>query len=40
LLDDVIQVLDLAHDDPLPLSGINGFESRNSGMIVEITHLA
>src|ERR1019366_8563528 len=28
LLDDVVQVLDLAHDDPLPSSGINGFESR------------
>src|ERR1035438_8435237 len=27
LLDDVVQVLDLAHDDSLPSSGINGFES-------------
>src|ERR1700730_19200069 len=28
LLDDVVQVLDLAHDDPLPSSGVHGFESR------------
>src|SRR5450756_466556 len=28
LLDNVVQVLDLAHDDPLPSSDINGFESR------------
>src|SRR5450631_1492635 len=28
LLDDVVQILDLAHEDPLPSSGINGFESR------------
>ena len=28
LLDDVVQILDLAHDDPLPSSGIHGFENR------------
>ncbi len=27
LLDDVVQLLDLAYNDPLPSSGINGFES-------------
>jgi len=27
LLDDVVQVLDLAYDDPLPSSGIHGFKS-------------
>jgi hypothetical protein len=29
LLDDIVQVLDLAHDDPLSWSGVQGFESRH-----------
>ena len=29
LIDDVVQVLDLTHDDPLPSSDVHGFESRH-----------